>query len=241
MPHGVYAALSGLQARADRLDRLAVDIANSSTAGYKIERAGARVAGRGSFASVLDSVFDVVAGAPRTNFATGPLVPTGRDLDFAIEGPGFFSVQTPAGVRYTRNGHFTRLADGTVTTVDGSPLLGESGSPLKLPPGSLEIGPDGTLRVGKTTVGRPAVTVFEEPERLIREDGVHFRAPDDLAGEANTDGTIRAGSLEQSNVAMAESMAQLTDVVRGFEALHRGISVLMNDMDGRAITELGRR
>lgn len=241
MPSGAYVALSGLQTRADRLDRLAVDIANANTAGYKLERPTSRAVPRSSFSSVLDSAVDVVPGPPSVDFSAGPLVPTGRDLDLAIEGPGFFAIQTPAGVRYTRNGHFTRNADGTVVTVDGSPLLDDSGSPMQLPAGMLEVGQDGTLRVGKTTVGRPGVTVFDAPELLIRENGVHFRAPEGVTGEMRTDSKVHSGTLEQSNVSLAEAMAELTEVVRGYEALQRGMTALMNDMDGRAITELGRR
>lgn len=241
MPSGVYAALSGLQTRAERLDRLAVDIANSNTAGYKVERSTSRAVPRPSFSAALESAIDVAPGRPSVNFSSGPLVPTGRDLDLAIEGPGFFAIETPAGVRYTRNGHFTRGADGTMTTLDGSALLGESGSPLKLPPGTLDVAADGTVRVGKATVGRLSVTVFDDPGQLIREDGIHFRAPEGVAGEVMSDGRVRSGALEQSNVALAGAMAQLTEVVRGFEALQRGMSALMNDMDGRAITELGRR
>ena len=97
------------------------------------------------------------------------MAPTGRDLDLAIEGSGFFTIQTPAGVRYTRSGHFTRQADGAVTTVEGDALLTDSG-PLNLPPGQLTIGADGTFRVGQTTVGRPRVTKFEDPgARLVGE------------------------------------------------------------------------
>ncbi|MCX6537735.1 MAG: flagellar hook basal-body protein [Acidobacteria bacterium] len=240
MPGGIYAALSGMRTRMERLDRIAEDIANSGTAGYKGDRATTVVAERESFGDTLASAVDVMSAQPKVDFREGAVVATGRDLDLAIEGSGFFSIQTPAGVRYTRSGHFTRAADGTITTPDGDPLLGDGG-PLRLPPGQLDFGADGTIRVGKTTVGRPSVTVFSDMSQLVRENGVRFRALDSLTPATAPDSRIRSGMLEQSNVLPTERMAQLIGTSRSFDALQRGIVVLMNDIDARAITELGRR
>ncbi|MEI6668811.1 MAG: flagellar hook basal-body protein [Acidobacteriota bacterium] len=240
MPGGIYSALSGMRTRMERLDRIAEDIANSGTAGYKGDRATTVVAEHTDFANRLDSVVDVMSSRPQVDFRDGSVVATGRDLDLAIEGTGFFSIETPGGVRYTRSGHFTRGADGTITTPDGEPLLGDSG-PLRLPPGPVDFAADGTIRVGKTTVGRPSVTTFSDPKQLIRESGVRFRAPENVTPEPADESRVRSGMLEQSNVLSTERMAQLIGTSRAFGALQRGISVLMNDIDGKAITELGRR
>jgi flagellar basal-body rod protein FlgF len=240
MPGGIYTALSGLRTQTERIDRLSSDIANSSTSGYRGERTGAAVAPRPTFSTALDSAIDVVATPIKSDFRTGSMTPTGLDLDLAITGNGFFTVETPAGVRYTRNGHFVRGVDGQVTTPDGNALLSEDG-PMQLPPGQLVIGQDGTFRVGKTTVGRPIVTTFDNPDALIRGDGVLFKAPAGLASKADPEAAIQSGVLEQSNVQLSERMAQLTQVSRSFDSLSRGITVLMNDIEGRAITELGRR
>jgi flagellar basal-body rod protein FlgF len=241
MPGSIYTALSGLRTQTERLDRLSSDIANSSTAGYKGERVGAAAAERPDFGKSLDSAIDVVVTPTKSDFRTGSMTPTGQDLDLAISGDGFFTVEMPDGsVRYTRSGHFVRNADGLVSSPDGAVLMTEDGR-MKLPPGQLVIGVDGTFRVGKTTIGRPVVTTFENPDRLIREDGVRFRAPDGLASTADEEAVIQNGMLEQSNVQLSEKMAQLTQVSRSFDSLSRGITVLMNDIEGRAITELGRR
>lgn len=240
MAGGIYSALSGLRARTDHLDRLAADIANAGTSGYKGERSTTSVAERDAFATALASAVDVVAAPPRVDFRGGEIAPTGRDLDLAIEGPGFFEIQTPAGLRYTRNGHFSRSPQGTITTASGDPLLGEKG-PITLPPGPLEVADDGTLSVGGTTVGRPRIVTFADLSKLGRDNGVQFRAPGDAAPTPAAGSRVRSGMLEESNVALSERMTQVIEVSRGFEALQRGLSVLFNDMDGRAINELGRR
>jgi flagellar basal-body rod protein FlgF len=241
MPGAIYAALSGLRTRSERLDRIAGDIANSATPGYKGDRTTTIAAERQTFADTLSSAVDVVSSVPKVDFREGSVVPTGRDLDMAIQGEGFFAIETPAGIRYTRSGHFTKSVDGSITTPAGDLLLGDDGSPLKLPPGQVVFGDDGTIRVGKTTVGRPAVTTFSDLSQLVRENGVRFAAPASLVPEPATGSTVKPGMLEESNVLPQERMAQLVGASRSFDALQRGISVLMNDMDSRAIAELGRR
>lgn len=153
MPGGVYVALSGLRHRAAQLDQLASDIANAGTSGYKSARLTSVASERGSFAGALQSAIDVAPGPTRVDFRAGTVSPTGRDLDFAIEGRGFFVVDTPAGDRFTRNGHFMRSADGTLVTADGFPLQtetepGEYGS-LVLPTGAVSVEPDGTVQAAR--------------------------------------------------------------------------------------------
>ena len=240
MPGGIYSALSGLSTQTSRIDRLALDIANSATSGYRGARSSSEVAERDSFANTLASAVDVAPGPAESDFRAGELAPTGRSLDLAIEGPGFFSIETPGGVRYTRNGNFTLGPDGTVTTSDGCPLIGDGGA-IRLPPGDFEVSADGTFRVGRTTIGRPVVTTFDDPGQLVRTDGVRFRAPDGVVGRPDDEIGIHSGMLEHSNVQIPERIAQLTQASRSFEALTRGIAVLSNDIDSRAIMELGRK
>jgi len=100
---------------------------------------------------------------------------------------------------------------------------------------------DGTIRVDKTDAGKVKVVRFDDEDALIRETGTRFRAPDGIDGTEAEDARIFSRSLEQSNVSVVERVAVMTEVSRSFEALQRGISVLMNDIDGRAISELGKR
>jgi flagellar basal-body rod protein FlgF len=240
MAGGAYVALSGLRARMDHLDRLATDIANAGTSGYKAERATTTAAERPSFDRALQSAVDVAPGPGRYDFRAGSIAPTGRDLDVALNGPGFFVVQTPGGPRYTRNGHFDRAADGTLVTEDGMSVLGESGA-IQLGKGDLSIDPDGNVRTGATVSGKLQVVNFTDTTSLAREGNSRFLTSDPTQATAVKNPEVQSGALEKSNVSMVERIAELTEVTRTFEALQKGISVLMNDIDGRAITELGRR
>jgi flagellar basal body rod protein FlgG len=244
MSSGAYVALSGLQARAEQLNRLAADLANAGTAGYKSERTTTAAAERAAdaFARTLQSAVDVANGPRAVDFRPGAIATTGRDLDLAIDGPGFFTVETPDGPRYTRNGHFTRRADGVLSTSEGHAVLGESG-PLKLPDGTgaISVAEDGQIRVGQTVVGRPRIVEFADLTQVGREDGASFRVRGGAAVVPATGARLVAGALEQANVSVADRMVQLTEVTRTFEALQRGVTIMMNDLDGRVITELGRR
>jgi flagellar basal body rod protein FlgG len=240
MPGGSYSALSGMRARLDELDRLAADLANIGTAGYKVERAGTRTVTRGEFSTTLDAAVDVVSGTPKTDFRTGTIATTGRDLDVAIEGRGFFVVQTEAGERYTRNGAFTRRSDGVLATTQGEAVMGDAGE-ITLGAGAATIDADGTVKSGATVLGKLKVVEFSAESDLVRESGARFKT---IPGATPQDAErirLVAGSIEQSNANVVEIMAKLTEVSRGFESLQRGVTTLTNELDGRAISELTRR
>jgi flagellar basal-body rod protein FlgF len=241
MAGGSYVALSGLRTRLEQLDRISADIANAGTAGYKTERVTTASADRPDFAGVLQTAIDVSAAPGMIDFRNGSIESTGRDLDVALEGHGFFVVDTPGGPRYTRNGQFSRRSDGTLVTADGLAVQGEEG-PIVLPEGRVSFEADGTVRTDGAVAGKLKVVDFGEYVSLRREDGARFRPDTGNAPQtAATATTVRGGSLEGSNVSLAERMVQLTEVSRAFEGLQRGVSTLMNEIDGRAISELGRR
>ena len=97
----------------------------------------------------------------------------------------------------------------------------------------------GTIRTGETVAGRLRVVEFNEAS-MDRESGARFRAVPGATPRPAT-GKVLGGALEQANVSVVDRMVALTEIKRSFEALQRGATVLMNDVDGRAINELGRR
>ena len=238
MAGGHYVALSGMRTRLDELDRLANDIANVGTAGYKAERTGQRNAPRPVFDAALETAIDASTGGRRLDARPGAIEPTGRALDIAIDGGGFLAVETPAGPRYTRNGHLSRGDDGTLRTADGAVVKGVDG-PLTVGTGAVKVEGDGTVYSDGAAVGRLSIVEFADPGALVREGGALLRAAE--TPTPVTAPSVRTGSLEQANVSVVDRIAELTSVNRSFQALQKAVSVLMNDVDGRAIESLGRR
>ena len=239
MAGGYYTALSGMQARLQVLDRLASDIANAGTAGYKAERATTTEARRPSFGAELQSAIDVAGSAAQVDLRAGTSAQTGRPLDVTIEGEGFFVISTDAGERYTRNGRFTRRADGVLATPDGQAVLGEDG-PITLGTGVVQVDSDGSVRHAGAVSGKLRIVSFADPTRLARETSLRLRNDGSPPTRLESP-SLASGALEQSNVSVVERLAELTTASRSFESLQRALSVLMNDVDTRAITELGRR
>lgn len=238
MAGGYYTALSGMQARQEALDRIASDIANASTAGYKTERAGTQQADRPSFGQTLQAAVDVVNSEAELDMRPGAIASTGRSMDLSIEGDGFFVVETPLGPRYTRNGHLARNSEGLLTNDEGNVVQGKDG-PIKVGPGQIEVDPDGTIRSGGASVGALKVVKFGPESKLEREGGSRFRS--EATPETVANPVVRSGTLEQSNVSVMERIAEMTEVTRSYQTLMRAISVLVNDVDKGAISELGRR
>src|SRR6201997_55189 len=127
MDSGYYAAMTGLVARSQALDTAAANLANAQTPGYRAEREDFRsvLLGPDARDSQLGETVNNygLLGGDRLNMAQGALQQTGNPLDLAIEGQGFFAVQTAQGVRYTRDGSFRRAIDGTMITANGEPVL----------------------------------------------------------------------------------------------------------------------
>ncbi|MFZ0692089.1 MAG: flagellar hook basal-body protein, partial [Acidobacteriaceae bacterium] len=161
MDSGYYAAFSGWLARSQALDVAAGNLANAGTAGYRAERDYFRSAilGPDALNSQLNTTVNAfgVLGGSRLDLGQGALTPTGNPLDLAIEGDGFFAVQTKQGIRYTRDGQFERAQDGTLTTQAGEPVLDARDEPVRVPGGEIVVGVDGAVSVNGALAGRIAV------------------------------------------------------------------------------------
>ncbi len=229
MDAAIYKALSGSMAQTHRLEAVSQDLANVNTAGYKGQRlAFSEVLAKRLPADDRPGGFVSVAGQ-RTYFGPGVLQGTGNPFDLAIEGEGFFVVQTARGERYTRNGSFTMKADGTVINADGDALLSEAG-PLQLSAGNFEVAGDGLVRSGGSEIGKLRIVRFTDPRQTNREGANLLRSE---AGNVVAAGSARLvqGNLEQSNVSPIDSMLALISINRQFESHQRAMKL----MDG--ITE----
>ncbi len=210
-----YVGLTRMKGLADELRVVANNIANLSTTGFRAEGV--------VFAEVLvEGAVDggaLAMAQPRahvTDPSPGGLVQTGGPLDLAIEGEGFFQVETPNGPRLTRAGAFALSPEGDVVTMLGHRVLDQGGAPLAVPPGTgpVVIARDGTISADGLPIGEVGVFAAEQ-DALLREDGVLFRA-DGPVGPADGAGVLQ-GFLEESNVDPVTQMARLIEVQRAYE------------------------
>jgi flagellar basal-body rod protein FlgF len=239
MIRGLYVAAEGMAARQKAQDVLAMNLANVNTTGfkadrpvfetalqrtlYRVERTGSTPIGTLSAGTLLTTTY--------TDLQPGPLMRTGNPLDVAIEGEGYFAVQTPAGIRYTRNGAFSLNAEGILITRESFPVLGTQGV-IRLPhSATLEIGEDGSLRIDGKVVDRLQIV-----QGTMRKDTNGW-----LVGNATPVATPRliTGMLEGANVNIVREMVEMIEYLRAYET-HQRVIQAQDETLGRAINEIAR-
>jgi flagellar basal-body rod protein FlgF/flagellar basal-body rod protein FlgG len=243
MDSGYYAALSGLLARSQALDTAANNLANASTNGFRAEDNFFRdtILGPNASNSQLNSVLNNygVIGGNRVDMEEGQLKATGNPLDVALQGPGFFTVQTAAGVRYTRDGSFQRASDGTLRTARNERVLNAGGNPIVLPPGPVDIAPDGTISVAGGVAGRMAVVDFPAGADLVPEGATLFRAsPQSARPAVSTE--VQQGSLEGSNFNVVTGTMQLMLIQRQAEMMQKALSIFYSEFNKTATEDLAK-
>lgn len=230
----LYTAMSGARQSMDQQAVINHNLANATTPGFRAELQAMRavpVQGDG-----LPTRTVVAATTPGSDFTPGPISTTGRELDVAIDGNGWLTVQTAKGEAYTRRGDLQVDANGVITSL-GRPVLGANG-PIIVPLGAqVSIGSDGTLSAltpgGNPTTRGPVgqlKLVNPEPGSLLRGDDGLFRPAPDAAGQApamlQADETVRviSGALEGSNVSATETMVAMIDSARRYDMQMKVIS-----------------
>lgn len=222
------------------LDVTANNLANMSTAGFKVERTllapeNAQAPARAADGEPVTFVRDW--GLAR-DFAPGQLEPTQRPLDVAIDGEGFFTVQGPgAETRYTRDGRFTTDGQGQLVTAAGFAVLDDAGRPITLaedgePP---VITANGAVMAGGQTLGRLGLVDFADTTSLEKAGDGTYRS--DAASQPLADPTLRQGYVERSNVNPIEEITRLVEVSRSYESVTRMLST-DEDLKRRAIDKL---
>jgi len=241
MSSGYYAAFSGLLARSEALDAAASNLSNSGTKGFRAEREYFRSAimGPDALTSQLNrTVNDFgVLGGDRLDLGQGSLVPTGNPLDLAIEGQGFFAIQTSAGVRYTRDGQFQRAPDGTLITAQGDSVLDARNQPIRVPTGDITVGSDGAISVGGAVAATLGLWNFASSGDLLAE-GTNLYAPNAGAKPKAVTAMIHQGSLEGSNQDVIQGTLQLVLVQRQAEMMQKALTVFNTDFDKPASEDL---
>jgi flagellar basal-body rod protein FlgG len=223
MERGLYIAATGMVAEQVRQDQIANDLANSSTPGYKSDKSTQR-----SFGDILlsNTVSGQVVGPLGmgaqidriyTDTSAAPVRDTGEPTDFAVVGDGWFGVQTPQGVRYTRNGQFQISPQGTLQDAMGNQVMGRNGGPVR----ALANGTFDPTQLGVFNLANP---------RKIGDSYVTGA----VAGQAQ--GTVRVGALEASNASTSRSMVDMIASFRAYEAGQRVIRTIDSTLQKAANT-----
>jgi len=214
MSNAVYATLARQTGLTREMDNVANNLANISTTGFKANRA--------VFAEYIVSTGENtpslsmgVLGGHAMDETQGTLRFTGSRFDVAIQGEGYFLVDTPDGQRLTRAGHFQLSPDGLLIDARGNPVLDGGGGEINIPPeaGDLSIAGDGAISSDGFLVGR--IGVVAPDGQLRRETANYFSAPGFQPLEAPE---VIQGALEQSNVTPVLEVARMIEVHRAYEA-----------------------
>ena len=244
MDSGYYAAMTGLVARTQALDTAAANLANAQTPGYRAEREFFRsvLLGPDAVDSQLGETVNNygLLGGDRLSMVQGALGQTGNPLDLAIEGQGFFMVQTPNGVRYTRDGSFHRAANGQLVTRAGEPVLSAAGQPILIPPGEVSVGADGTISVAGGAVASVGVFTFAAETDLTPEGANRYLVPAGVTPVLAKGASVHQGAIEAANQDVVEGSLDLIVMQRQAEMMQRALTVFHTEFNKFATEDLPR-
>jgi len=244
---GIYQGAASLAACEKWQEVVARNIAAAAVPGFKRTAASfdavladtTKVGGESRFAHESRGVMPAMS--TRLSMAPGELRNTGNELDFAIQGAGFFQIQRPNGAMgYTRNGSFHLNAERTLVNAQGMPVMGDGGAiTLKPGGGRVSINDDGMLIQGETPVAKLAIYDFAEPQKLrAAGDGLLAPADANVQPQQIERPAVMGGALEGSNVAPLEEMIGLVTLSRAYEASQRVI-LTHDEATDKAIQILG--
>ncbi|MBO6787391.1 MAG: flagellar basal-body rod protein FlgF [Rhodospirillales bacterium] len=224
MENTMYVALSRQATLRRQLDVVANNLANMSTHGYKsgqmmfVEHLNKSKGGDSLLTPKLAYVRDI---ATMTDTKPGAIETTGNPLDIAIQGEGYFVIQTPEGDHYTRNGRMQLDNTGQLVNQLGQPILAEGGAPLIFAPEDTEIviSKDGTVSTNNGELGKLQVVRFDNDQLLDRTSGAQFTTTEENPAQAVASPTVLQGAVEKSNVEPILEMANMINVHRAYDSV----------------------
>ena len=241
MDNSLLVSLSQQLAAFRAIDVIANNIANASTPGYKRESTkfeeyiAQMHPAEGETGS--QSVSFVKDAGTMRDLAQGHMTQTGAPFDLAINGKGFFAVQTPQGLRYTRDGHFSLDANGQIVNSSGYPLQGDGGAITITPDdGDIHIAPDGTVSGRTGQLAKVQVADFADESAMVKEGTNLYSTSQAAVAPAVID--IRQGALENSNVQPVIEISHMIEVMRAYEATAT-LTKSQQDMQMTAVEKLG--
>lgn len=255
MSGSIYMAAEGALAYEQRLEIISNNLANINTSGFKKDKAlfqaflNSETMGtdpaRMQAAAESQAASLWVEFSSQTDFSEGQLRPTGNAFDLALVGNGFFCIQAPAGVQYTRRGDFSLNSDGVLVSKQGWPVLGKGGE-IKVADAAtsgdgqtFSVDNAGNVYVGGSQIDSLRVVDFAQPRNLEKVDNTMFRSLDGAASEtAAEDFKVSQGFLELSNVSAVNMMTEMVETLRGYETYQKMIRII-DEVNASTINEVG--
>ena len=232
MSDAIFAAYEALEARMKMVDIIANNLANVQTTGFKRD-----------FGQVLEEAVSEtesnVEVVSQVDLSAGVIVTTGRELDAAIDGPGFFVLETDSGIRYTRNGSFSVSSDGELVLKDGLRVLGGGDVPIFVGQGQVQIQDGGDVSVDGNVVGTLRIVDVDDPRYLRKEGMFRYEWIGDPAGVTDSlEPRVKGAHLEKSNVNSITEMVELMSAFREFESVAQTLKSITTEMDKQLLAEL---
>lgn len=230
----LISAASGMKSRMQSLDLLANNIANSGTAGFKSDQ---------EFSGLFDEHLPMVDNK-WTDFSQGTVATTGNPLNLALSGKGFFALNAPTGVVYTRNGQFQISQSNQLETPEGYTLRNvlDKGNPITVDPNQpINIDKNGVVNQGGQDIGQIEVDApGSSPLDLTKLGNSYFMMADPKGPAPAAQSTqVLQGQLEQSNTPVTEAAVKLIGVMRQFEMLQKAVT-LGTEMNKQAVSEVAK-
>lgn len=245
MIKGLYTAGSGMLTSGRAIDLIGNNLANASTVGYKSDRLITKTFGeRLTYQVGLESapIGSTGAGVAQDqvsiSFAQGAIGETGRALDFAIAGDGYFAVETAEGeTALTRNGQFTIDAEGRLTDMGGNRVLGERG-PVELETADIQVDASGRIYAGGEYLDTLKIAGPQDPAGMTKRGGGLFSF-DGGAELGPFTGQVLQGCTESSNVDMVTEMSEMMRYSRSFQTCSKLVQ-MTDEILGKTVNEIGR-
>ena len=261
MHEGIFIAASAGIKQGKKLDVIAQNIANVNNTGYKRDRLVFKEfmppfapdkqldAGRNVLLppQISNSNVSYVAVSDYyTDYAPGGLNQTGATLDLALAGPGFFSISTQEGVRYTRNGNFRLDTKNQLVNQKGELVLNPQNNPIVIdaPGADISIDAEGNISAGtglvNLAIGQIKLVDFENPKTLEKiGDGLFLQNDPEAKEKPTAETKVRQGFLENSNVSVVDEMTDMLATLRLFETYQKMIQSI-DSMDDQSVNDIGR-
>lgn len=219
----------------EQLDHVANNIANVTTSGFKTEHLHYFISQQPKPGS--DQVPEYTPQLA-VDYSRGAIQKTGNPLDVAINGDGFFAVQTQGNIVYTKKGDFTVASDGKLVTSLGEEVMGDGGA-IVITGSKVKINDRGVVEVNGKEVDRLKVVAFDNVKALIKQGAGLFTDPGTAGMKKVENPLLLSGHIESSNVQAVKEMIDMVDLQRSFETYQK-IIMTMQDMDKLSTSRVGR-